>query len=145
MEEFFNTITSGFHKEELPVPPSRMNVLVLAYIGDTVYDLFVRTYLVHHHNENAHGLHMRSIGIVKAGAQANTLEGIYEYLTEQEKAVYRRGRNAKPATVPKNAQLGDYHRATGFEAVLGYLYLEGDYARLLDVLKRTIDEWGKER
>ena len=107
--------------------------LNLAYIGDSVMDLIVRTELVSAANEPVHVLHKKASAIVNAGNQSR-MAGILEPLfTEEEAAVYRRGRNAKAATHAKNASIQDYRRATGLEAVFGYLYLKGDYARALEL------------
>ncbi|MGI6176095.1 MAG: Mini-ribonuclease 3 [Christensenellales bacterium] len=113
---------------------------VLAYIGDTIYDLFIRIYLVTNHPENAHKLHVRAIGFVSAPAQACAVYALMDKLTEQEQAVFRRGRNAKTFTTPKNASVADYHAATGFEALLGWLYLKDESARLLEILHLALNE-----
>ncbi|NLJ40465.1 MAG: Mini-ribonuclease 3 [Clostridiales bacterium] len=110
-----------------------MNPLVLAYIGDTINDLLVRTYLIMTSNVTVHNLHYQAINFVSAGAQAHILEGILERLTEDEKNIVRRGRNAKAGTIPKNADIGEYRYATGFEALLGYLYLTGQTDRLMEI------------
>jgi len=116
-----------------------MSPLVLAYIGDTIYDLLVRSYLIMTRKVTVHNLHHQAIGFVSAGAQANTLEGIYEKLTDQEKNIVRRGRNAKSGTVPKNADINEYRYATGFEALLGYLYLTDRTDRLMEIGKWIIE------
>ena len=112
-----------------------MNPLVLAYIGDTIYDLLVRSYLIMTNTVTVHNLHNQAIHFVNASAQAHTLEDIFEGLTDEEKTIVRRGRNAKSATVPKNADIGEYRYATGFEALLGYLYLTGHTDRLMEIGK----------
>lgn len=117
-----------------------MNPLVLAYIGDTVYDLFVRTYLVHTYDVSVHQLHKKSIGFVKAGSQSESLHHIEDLLTEDEKYIVRRGRNAKSGTIPKNADVTDYRWATGFESLLGYLYLTGQEDRLVEVMGYVLDD-----
>lgn len=113
---------------------AQLNALVLAYVGDAVQDLAVRTYLATHRRANAHALHVEAVRQVCASAQAGMLHRIMDKLTEQEQAVYRRGRNAKSSTVPKNADVSAYRIATGLEAVLGYLYLCGQRQRLQTVL-----------
>ncbi len=117
-----------------------MNPLVLAYIGDTVYDLFVRTYLIHTYDVSVHQLHKKSVNFVKAGSQSETLHNIEELLTEDEKYIVRRGRNAKSGTIPKNADVTEYRWATGFESLLGYLYLTGQEKRLVEVMGYVIDD-----
>lgn len=116
-----------------------MHPLVLAYIGDTVYDLFVRTYLIHTYDVPVHQLHVRSISFVKAGSQSETLHNIDELLSEDEKYIVRRGRNAKSGTVPKNADVTEYRWATGFESLLGYLYLTGQEERLVEIMGYVLD------
>ncbi|MGI5852494.1 MAG: Mini-ribonuclease 3 [Clostridiales bacterium] len=110
-----------------------LNPLVLAYIGDTVYDLLVRTYLIMTKNLTVHNLHNRAINYVSASAQAHTLEDIFERLTDEEKNIIRRGRNTRSGTIPKNADIGEYRHATGFEALLGYLYLTERMDRLMEI------------
>ena len=116
-----------------------MSPLVLAYIGDTVYDLFVRTYLLILYNVPVHQLHVKAIDFVKAKAQADTLHRIEEFLTPEEQEVVRRGRNAKPGSVPKNADIMEYRWATGFESLFGYLYLLDKNERLFDILDYLLD------
>ena len=109
--------------------------LNLAYVGDSIMDLIVRTELVKEANEPVHMLHKKASAIVNAENQSR-MAGILEPLfTEDEAAVYRRGRNAKSATHAKNASIQDYRRATGLEAVFGYLYLKGDYERLMELYR----------
>lgn len=110
--------------------------LVLAYIGDSVYELFVRTKVIEEHPDMpAYKLHKLTVGYVKAHAQSNSVGAIENILTEDELAAYKRGRNAKSATVPKNADLTEYRRATGFEALIGYLYLKEDKQRLEEIME----------
>ena len=111
----------------------QMNALVLAYVGDTVYDLMVRTYLAEHYAGSAHKLHQMAIGYVSAHAQSDTLHRLLPELSEEEAAVYRRGRNTKSPTVPKNADVTEYRAATGLEALIGFLYLAGRFERLSQI------------
>lgn len=113
--------------------------LVLAYVGDAVYDLYVRTLLVSQGNAPVHKLHKRSIAFVKAKAQSDTIHKLMELLSQDEQDVVRRGRNAKSGTIPKNADVTEYKYATGFETLLGYLYIKGDYTRLLELLKLSTE------
>ena len=108
--------------------------LVLAYIGDSVYELYIRLRLTEGRYRDAHDLHMKSINFVKAAAQARIAAALEPGLTEREKAVVRFGRNAHTNTVPRNADVGEYHLATGFEALLGYLKLSGQTERLNEIL-----------
>ena len=106
--------------------------LVLAYIGDCIYELVVRSIFVQK-------LHKKTTAYVKAATQANIITAIMEDLTEDEKSVYKRARNSKQHTTPKNGSLGDYHKATGFEAVMGYLYLTDKEDRMLMLLKKGFE------
>lgn len=115
------------------------NPLALAYIGDTVHDLFIRTYLIEHTDCSVHMLHTKAIKFVRCHEQSEMVLTLLGELTEKEEAVFRRGRNAKSGTVPKNADVSDYHNATGFEAVLGYLYLNGETDRLLELLNKCLE------
>lgn len=128
-------VTSAFADIINKESPMQMSPLVLAYIGDTVYDLYVRTMLVKSTTLSAHGLHMRAAKLVCAKAQAEAFRKVESMLSEDELAVFRRGRNAHMGTVPKNAQIIDYRHATGFEAVVGYLYLLGKDERLSELME----------
>lgn len=113
--------------------------LTLAYIGDGIYDLIIRTIVVERGNRAAANLHKKSIKFVNAATQAAMIEAIKEDLTEEEQGVYRRGRNAKSYTTAKNASIGDYRKATGFEALLGYLYLQDRMDRVIELVKLALD------
>lgn len=116
--------------------------LTLAYIGDAVYDLVIRTVVVERANRPANELHHITVNYVSAGAQAKIVEALMEEFTEEEQSVYRRGHNSKPHTMAKNASAGDYLKATGFEAVLGYLYLNDRMDRVLELIKNGIELTG---
>ncbi|MDP4181933.1 MAG: Mini-ribonuclease 3 [Bacillota bacterium] len=113
--------------------------LVLAYIGDSVYEIFIRTLLVSKGNAPVYKLHKQSVAFVKAKAQSDILHSIMNNLTEEEQEIARRGRNAKSGTIPKNADVAEYKYATGFESLLGYLYLEKNYDRLIEILRMSIN------
>lgn len=115
--------------------PSQFSPLILAYIGDGVYELFVRTKVIED-NENmpVHKLHKETVKYVQAHAQACSMESMLDILSEDELAVYKRGRNTKSNTMPKNADMSEYRKATGFEALIGYLYLSGDETRLNELM-----------
>jgi len=117
----------------------QLSPLVLAYIGDTVFDLYVRTGLVLAEKGGAGELHRRSVALVNARAQAQLARSVYERLAADEKDIFMRGRNAKSATVPKNMSVADYRQATALEAVLGYLYLTGRTAKIEEILKEAWD------
>lgn len=128
----------GYFKEQMNLPNRDIRLyspLALAYIGDAVYDLLIRTEIVAKGNSQVNKYHKQVSSIVKADSQAELMHVLLDELTEEEKAVYRRGRNANSYTKAKNATMGVYHRATGFEAVLGYLYLTEQYQRITDLIK----------
>ncbi len=112
--------------------------LTLAYIGDAIYDLVIRTVVVGRANRPANILHHITVKYVSAGAQARIVTALQERFTQEEQEVYRRGKNAKPHTTAKNASPGDYRKATGFEAVLGWLYLKNDMERILELVREGI-------
>ena len=114
--------------------------LTLAYIGDGVYELIIRTILVKKGNCPVNRLHKKASSLVKASAQSAIMEVIEEKLTPEELSVYRRGRNAHSPTMAKHATMADYRRATGFEALMGYLYLKEDYTRMLTLVRMGIGE-----
>lgn len=117
-----------------------LNPLQLALIGDGVFEVFIRTYILTKNTAlSANKIHVKAIGYVKAKSQSNIMHEVEELLNEEEKAVYKRGRNAKSPTVPKNADVRDYRMATGFEALIGYLYLIGDKERLEFIFNKSIE------
>ena len=118
--------------------------LTLAYIGDAVYELVIRSVVVERANRSANDLHKMSVRYVKAEAQAKMIEALLEVLSEDELAVYKRGRNAKSYTMAKNASMSDYRKATGFEALMGFLYLSGQTDRMLELIKQGIGFAGME-
>lgn len=118
--------------------------LTLAYIGDGIYELVIRSVIVERANRSNNDLHKRTTKYVNAGTQAKMAEALLKRLTEEEEAVYRRGRNAKSNTASKNASLGDYKKATGLEALLGYLYLTDRMPRVLELIKEGIGLIGME-
>lgn len=117
--------------------------LTLAYIGDAVYDLVIRTIMVGAGKERVNRLHRHTSHLVKAATQSAMLEYMFPVMTEEELSVYRRGRNAHSATKAKNASVVEYRRATGFEAVLGYLYLTDRFDRLLELVQTGLDGFRK--
>ncbi len=119
--------------------PRMLSPAQLAYVGDAVFEILVRTYLVDKYNYNVNVLHKRAIKFVKAEAQADLLKKLDCELTEEEKKIVKRGRNAKITSVPKNAAMIDYRYATAFEALLGYLFLKNDYDRLSKLFDRIIE------
>ena len=114
--------------------------LTLAYIGDGIFDLVIRSLVVAKGNTRASELHKRTSQIVKAHTQAEMMEVLLlPLLSEEEADVYRRGRNAKSYTMAKNATMADYRKATGFEALMGYLYLKDEFPRIVELVKHGIE------
>ena len=118
------------------------NPLVLAYIGDTVYDLYIRSSLVKKSRQRVNALNQRASAAVNARAQAQAAAMLEESLSEEEKDILRRGRNAHPGTTAKNMSIADYKKATGLEALIGYHYLCGNYARLETLMQQIIEKFG---
>lgn len=139
--ELFSYLDYQFALEEIDI--RTYSPLTLAYIGDGIYDLIIRTMVVKKGNVQVNKLHRNTSKLVKASAQSALIEAIYPALTEDEIIIYKRGRNAKSATMAKNAKMSDYRRATGFEALIGYLYLKKDFKRLIDLIKLGLEKIGE--
>ncbi len=112
--------------------------LTLAYMGDAVFDIIIRTVVVERANTSANKLHKKTSNVVMAQTQAAMIDALQDILSEEEISVYKRGRNAKSHTVAKNASIADYRKATGFEALLGYLYLQDRADRILELIKEGL-------
>ena len=117
---------------------NQMPPLVWAYVGDCIYELYIRTYLVETTKLNTNKLHINAIKYVKAGAQANFLKNFYEDLTEEEKNIVRRARNANNHHLPKNSNIEEYTYSTAFEGLIGYLYLTKKYERIKQIIEKYI-------
>ena len=142
-KQYYKKILERLDMDEMTVeqcPP-----LVLAYVGDAVYEVFIRTLIVSHEKLPVHMLHKHSVKFVKAKAQSDIIHGILELLTSEEQDIVRRGRNAKSGTIPKNADVAEYKHATGFEALLGYLYLKKDCERLMEIMEMAIEAVDNQR
>lgn len=127
-------------REFSKVEARMLNPLQLALIGDGVFEVFIRNYiLIENTALSANKIHVKAIGYVKAKSQAHIMHEIEEFLDDEEEAIYKRGRNAKSPTVPKNADVRDYRMATGFESLVGYLYLIGNKERLEFILNKSIE------
>ena len=113
--------------------------LTLAYIGDGIYELLIRTLVVNEGNKAVQKLHKETSALVQASAQSKMMRRLQEELTEEEHAVYKRGRNSKSVSPAKNQSVTDYRRATGFEALMGYLYLKKDWERMLKLVKTGLE------
>lgn len=120
-------------------PAGSYSPLTLAYIGDAVYELVIRTIIVERGNAPVNKLHKRSAALVKAPAQAAMILALEPMLSEEELHIFKRGRNAKSYTSAKNATMIDYRTATGFEALIGYLYLEEKYERIVELMKAGLE------
>ena len=141
METNLSKLNELFHLEEQDI--RSYSPLTLAYIGDGVYELIIRTILVKKGNCPVNQLHRKASSLVKAGTQSSMMEVIEPMLTEEEHSVYRRGRNAHSPTMAKHATMADYRRATGFEALMGYLYLTEQWERMLELIKLGMTEEAK--
>jgi len=137
MGDFLSDVEKYFGTSKLR--PEQYSALGLAYIGDGVYDLIIRTIVIELGNGKVKNFHRLTSGIVKAESQAKLVKEILELFSEDELAVYRHGRNAKSATSAKNASINDYRVATGFEALLGYLYLRHEMDRALSLVKTGLE------
>lgn len=133
MEKSISYLQEQFQLENRDV--KTYSPLALAYIGDGIYELYIRTIVLSAGNCPPQKLHRRTSQLVKAEKQSEMMGVLEALLTEEEHAVYRRGRNAKSYTMAKNASMADYRRATGFEALMGYLYLTGQHERMIDLIK----------
>jgi ribonuclease-3 family protein len=117
----------------------QLNPLVLAFVGDAIYEVFVRSYIVNNNRDmKVHKLHVKAISFVKAHAQSEFMKMLIDELNEEEMSIFKRGRNTKSGTVPKNADVTEYRMATGFEALIGYLYISNQNDRLNEIFKLII-------
>ena len=142
MWQFDSYMQELFQLKEVDI--KEYSPLTLAYIGDGIYDLIIRTLVVNKGNKQVQKLHLETSALVNAGTQSKMMRVLQEKLTEEEHAVYKRGRNAKSVSPAKNQSVTDYRRATGFEALLGYLYLKKDWERILDLVKMGLDSLNEE-
>lgn len=141
METCLNCFKEAMKLKE--VEAREYSPLALAYLGDAVYELAIWTFVMNHGNTQVNKMHKKTAGLVKAEAQANFYKVLEEELTEEEKAVYRRGRNAKSVTMAKHATMKDYRMATGFEALMGYLYLTEQMERMAELLGHGLKKLGE--
>ena len=141
METGLNAFKEALHLKH--VEAGEYSPLALAYIGDAVYELAIRTLVMNRGNMQVNKMHKKTANLVKADAQARFYLLLEEELTDAEKTAYRRGRNAKSFTMPKHATMKDYRMATGFEALMGYLYLSGRTERMVDLVALAMTKTGK--
>lgn len=140
MEESINLleqIKKEFDCKEVDI--KAYSPLTLAYIGDSIYDVIIRTVVVERGNRSVNNLHKTTVGFVNAGTQAKIVDALQDILTDEERTVYRRGRNAKSYTVAKNASVEEYRKATGMEALMGYLYLQNRMRRAIKLVKAGLE------
>ena len=130
-----------FNIEKNEIEVNMMSPLTWAYVGDAVYELYIRTHLVNKTNLKPHKLHIEAIKYVKAQSQAQALKKIEVNLTEKEKEIVRRGRNTENHHVAKNASVQDYMYSTAFEALIGYLYLDNKIDRLDEIIRYILEEY----
>ena len=135
--EFDSYMQEVFQMKEVDV--HSYSPLTLAYIGDSIYDLIFKSLVINQGNRQVNKLHKETSMYVQASTQSLMMRAMQEELTEEEHAVYKRGRNAKSVSPAKNQSITDYRRATGFEALLGYLYLKKEWKRMLDLVKIGLD------
>ena len=144
MEESIKQVVSEQEKllklseEKSSLIPSQYSPLVLAYMGDAVYELVIRSHVVKEANMQVNKMHKKTTQLVKAQTQARMITALEAELSPEEHAVYKRGRNAKSVTMAKNATMKDYRMATGFEALMGYLYLNGELQRMIELIERGL-------
>ena len=137
IRSFEDSVDEAFH---LPEKDWKLySPLTLAYLGDAVYEMVIRTICVKRANMQTQKLHRKVTGYVSAKAQAKMMDALIGELTEEEESIYRRGRNSKPYTKAKNASLEEYLKATGFEALVGYLYLQKEYERMNALIAHGIE------
>ena len=139
--EFDSYMQEVFQMKEVDV--HSYSPLTLAYIGDSIYDLIIKSLVINQGNRQVNKLHKETSMYVQASTQSLMMRAMQEELTEEEHAVYKRGRNAKSVSPAKNQSITDYRRATGFEALLGYLYLKKEWKRMLDLVKIGLDSMKK--
>ena len=131
------TVNEIFNSKE--VRPNEYSPLALAFIGDSVFDLVIKSVIVEKANCQVNTLQNKTSKIVRATTQALIVDALKDELSEEEANIYRRGRNAKPYTKAKNASYSEYCKATGLEALVGYLYLKGDTERLVSLIKLGLE------
>ena len=140
--EFVSYMNELFEMEEVDI--REYSPLTLAYIGDCIYDLIIKSLVIGNGNKQVNKMHKETSSLVQAATQSLMMRTMQEHLTEEEHAIYKRGRNAKSVSPAKNQSVTDYRRATGFEALMGYLYLKKEYKRMLELVKIGLDSLNEE-
>ena len=143
MNDIFQIIKEQMNLKDINIVD--YSPLTLAYIGDGIYEIVIRTVIVDEANRQVHKIHKAASDLVKAQAQAKMIFVIQDLLTEEEMTIYKRGRNAKAVTRAKNASMSDYRTATGFEALMGWLYLTGKSERMMELIRIGLEKIGEEK
>lgn len=141
--EFNSYMQEIFEMQEVNI--DSYSPLTLAYIGDSIYDLIIKSIVINRGNKQVQKLHKETSGFVQASTQSLMMRALQEELTETELRIYKRGRNAKSVSPAKNQSITDYRRATGFEALMGYLYLKKEWKRMIDLIKLGLDSLEQEK
>lgn len=141
-KDLFHIIKETMQLKEISI--TDYSPLTLAYIGDGIYEMIIRTILVDEANRQVHKIHKSASNLVKAGAQAQMIHLIMDRLTEEEQVIYKRGRNAKAVTRAKNASMSEYRTATGFEALMGWLYLTEQSERMMELIQYGLEQFANE-
>jgi ribonuclease-3 family protein len=137
--DLFEMIKENMELKEIEI--TDYSPLTLAYIGDGIYEIVIRTMIVDEANRQVNKIHKAASQLVKAGSQAAMVHLIWDMLTEEERTIYKRGRNAKAITRAKNASMSEYRTATGFEALMGWLYLTGQSKRMMELIKKGVKQF----
>jgi len=141
-QDFLSYMEQEFEMKEVDI--KTYSPLTLAYIGDSIYDLMIKSLVINDGNKQVQKLHKETSSMVQASAQSQMMRALQPMLTEEEHAVYKRGRNAKSVSPAKNQSITDYRRATGFEALMGYLYLKREFTRMVDLVKAGLQSLREE-
>ncbi len=141
-QDFLSYMEQEFEMKEVDI--KTYSPLTLAYIGDSIYDLMIKSLVINDGNKQVQKLHKETSSMVQASAQSQMMRALQPMLTEEEHVVYKRGRNAKSVSPAKNQSITDYRRATGFEALMGYLYLKREFTRMVDLVKAGLQSLREE-
>lgn len=138
MDELYLTIKEQYNLDS--VNPGELAPLILAHIGDAIYEVVIRTMVLSKGNRQIEKVHKETIKYVNAKTQAEMADKMMPHMTDEELDIYKRGRNAKSSTKAKNASIADYRKATGFEALMGFLYLKGETKRMLELIEEGMKD-----
>ena len=141
-QDLFSCMQETFSLKEVDI--REYSPLTLAYIGDSIYDLIIKTIVINEGNKQVQKLHKETSALVQASAQSKMMRTLQGVLTQEELAVYKRGRNSKSVSPAKNQSVTDYRRATGFEALMGYLYLEKHWTRMVELIRLGLESLNTE-